>query len=419
MSFAPVDEQIRVLRRGVETILTEEELRAKLERSRRENRPLRVKQGFDPTAPDIHLGHTVGMQILRNFQDLGHTIVLIVGDTTALVGDPSGRSQTRPRLTRAEILSNAATYQEQFFKILDREGTEVRFNGEWFGAMAFERFLELTSRFTVAQILERDDFRKRFREETPIGLHELLYPVLQAYDSVEIRADVEIGATEQTFNLVAGRNLQKSFGQEPQIAMTCPVLAGLDGVRRMSKSLGNYVGVTEEPEQMYGKVMSIPDELLDSWTRLVARWDERSLDAALAEIARGGNPMDAKAKLAARIVTLYHGESAAKRATAHFDRVVRRKDVPEEVETRELAPWAERLGIVRLVKEVGLAPSTSEARRLVEAGAVAVDGERVSDPKAEIEASVGRELLLRVGKRNYLRVRVEAFRAGHGGAAEA
>ncbi len=406
MSFRPVDEQIRVLRRGVETILTEEELREKLERSRRENRPLRVKQGFDPTAPDIHLGHTVGMQILRNFQDLGHRVVLIVGDTTALVGDPSGRSQTRPRLTREEILSNAATYQEQFFKILDREGTEVRFNGEWFGAMAFERLLELTSRFTVAQILERDDFRKRFREETPIGLHELLYPVLQAYDSVEIRADVEIGATEQTFNLVAGRNLQKSFGQEPQIAMTCPVLPGLDGVRRMSKSLGNYVGVTEEPEQMYGKVMSIPDEMLDPWTRLVARWDGEALDAALAEIARGTNPMGAKAKLAARIVTLYHGEEAAVRATAHFDRVVRKKDVPEEVETRDLAPWGERLALVRLVKEVGLAPSTSEARRLVEAGAVAVDGERVTDPQAEIEAGSGRELLLRVGKRNYLRVRI-------------
>ena len=253
MAFADVDRQILALRQGVEQILTEGELREKLERSRREDRPLRVKQGFDPTAPDIHLGHTVGIQILKRFQDLGHQVVLIVGDTTALVGDPSGRSKTRPRLTREDILANAATYRDQFFKVLDRQKTEVRFNGEWFSKMRIEKLIELAATFTASQILERDDFHKRFLEETPIGLHELLYPLLQGYDSVEIRADVEIGATEQTFNLLAARDLQKVHGQEPQVAMTCPVLAGLDGVRRMSKSLGNYIGVTEEPEQMYGK----------------------------------------------------------------------------------------------------------------------------------------------------------------------
>jgi len=408
MPFPDVDQQIRVLRQGVEQILTEEELREKLERSRRENRPLRVKQGFDPTAPDIHLGHTVGIQILKRFQDLGHQVVLIVGDTTALVGDPSGRSKTRPRLTREEILSNAATYQDQFFKILDRSKTEVRFNGEWFANMRIEKLIELAATFTVSRILERDDFHKRFLEEIPIGLHEFLYPLLQGYDSVEIRSDVEIGATEQTFNLLAARDLQKAHGQEPQVAMTCPVLPGTDGVRRMSKSLGNYIGVTEEPEQMFGKAMSIPDTLLESWTRLASRWEEEELKAALAEVASGSDPMGAKTKLATRLVTLYHGEEAARRASAHFDRVVRRKDVPAEIEELEISPWGERLGLGRLLKETGLVPSTSEARRLVEAGAVTVDGTKVTNPQDEIEAEPGRAYLLKVGKRSYLRVKIGA-----------
>jgi tyrosyl-tRNA synthetase len=408
MPFPDVDEQIRVLRQGVEQILTEEELREKLARSRRDNRPLRIKQGFDPTAPDIHLGHTVGIQILKRFQDLGHQVVLIVGDTTAMVGDPSGRSKTRPRLTREEILANAATYQEQFFKILDRDKTEVRFNGEWFSTMRIEKLIELASTFTVSRILERDDFHKRFVEETPIGLHELLYPLLQGYDSVEIRADVEIGATEQTFNLLAARDLQKTHGQEPQIAMTCPVLPGLDGVRRMSKSLGNYIGVTEEPEQMFGKAMSIPDTLLESWTRLVTRWEGKELEAALAEVSSGRDPMGTKTKLATRIVTLYHGPEEAARASAHFDRVVRRKDAPSEIEELEISPWGETLGLGRLLKEIGLAPSTSEARRLIEAGAVTIDGNRVMNPQDEIVAESGRAYLLKVGKRGYLRVKIGA-----------
>jgi tyrosyl-tRNA synthetase len=412
MPFPDVDQQLRVLRQGVEQILTEEELREKLERSRRENRPLRVKQGFDPTAPDIHLGHTVGIQILKRFQDLGHQVVLIVGDTTALVGDPSGRSKTRPRLTREEILANAATYQDQFFKILDRAKTEVRFNGEWFGNMRIEKLIELAATFTVSRILERDDFHKRFLEEIPIGLHEFLYPLLQGYDSVEVRSDVEIGATEQTFNLLAARDLQKAHGQEPQIAMTCPVLPGTDGVRRMSKSLGNYIGVTEEPEQMFGKAMSIPDALLESWTRLASRWEGEELKAALAEAASGRDPMAVKTKLAMRLVALYHGEEAAQRASAHFDRVVRRKDAPAEIEELEISPWGERLGLGRLLKETGLVPSTSEARRLVEAGAVTVDGTKMTNPQAEIAAEPGRAYLLKVGKRSYLRVKIGAGPAG-------
>lgn len=404
MSFLPVDEQMRVLLPGVEQVMSEEELRAKLERSRRENRPLRVKQGFDPTAPDIHLGHTVGIQLLRRFQILGHRVVLIVGDATALVGDPSGRSQTRPRLTREQILENAKTYQEQFFRILERENTEVRCNGDWFLQFGLEKILELVSRFTVAQILERDDFRKRFREEVPIGLHELLYPVMQGYDSVEIRADVEIGATEQTFNLVAGRSLQKDFGQEPQVAMTLPVLAGLDGVRRMSKSLGNYIGVTEEPEQMYGKVMSIPDALLPSWIQLISRWSAEEIADALGRVSQ--DPRGVKAQLAAQIVKAYHGDEASQRAEAHFDRVVRRKDVPEDVPMRELKPWAPRLEVGRLLKEMGLVPSSSEARRLLESGAVTMDGNKLAHAKEEIDAAPAREVLFKVGKRNYLRIKI-------------
>ncbi|MEZ5066792.1 MAG: tyrosine--tRNA ligase [bacterium] len=404
MSFPSVEEQLAVIRPGLEEILTEEELVRKLEESRKTGRPLRVKQGFDPTAPDIHLGHTVGLRILERFQRLGHTIVLIVGDYTALVGDPSGRNETRPRLTREAILENAGTYQEQFFKVLRREGTEVRFNGEWFAKMGLTDILELASRFTVARMLERDDFEKRFRENVPISLHEFLYPLMQGYDSVEIRADIEIGATEQTFNLLAARSIQRDYGIEPQIALTYPVLPGVDGVRRMSKSLGNYVGVDEAPEQMYGKLMSIPDDVVPTYVRLVAAWDAPEQEAVLQRFTQ--DPMGAKASLAGRVVEVYHGEAAAAEARAHFDRVVRRKEEPEEIPERVIAPWDAGLWLPRLLKETGLAPSTSEARRLVQAGAVSVDGERVDDPASELPAQTGRVYRLKVGKRKFLDVRI-------------
>jgi tyrosyl-tRNA synthetase len=406
MSFLPVDEQMAVLRQGLEEILTEEELRAKLERSRKEGRPLRVKQGFDPTAPDIHLGHTVGLRVLERFQKLGHTIVLIVGDYTAMVGDPSGRSETRPRLTREQILENAKTYQEQFFRILDRERTEVRFNGEWFAEMRLEQLLELTSHFTVARMLERDDFEKRFRSGVPISVHEFLYPLMQGYDSVEINADVEIGATEQTFNLLAARSIQRDYGVEPQVALTFPVLPGLDGVRRMSKSLGNYVGVCDAPEEMYGKLMSLPDEAVPVFVRMVSGWDEALQARATAGCST--DPMGWKGRLAARIVELYHGADAAEAAEEHFTRVVRKKERPEEIDEAEIVPWGDSLWVPRLLKEAGLAPSTSEARRLIQGGGVSVDDARVDDPKAEIAAEPGRVYLLKVGKRKYLRVRIGA-----------
>ncbi|MBZ0269140.1 tyrosine--tRNA ligase [bacterium] len=406
MSFESVDEQLRQIRPGLEEILTEEELRAKLEKSRATGTPLRVKQGFDPTAPDIHLGHTVGLRILERFQHLGHQVVLIVGDSTAMVGDPSGRSATRPRLTREQILAHAKTYQEQFFQVLDKERTEVRFNGEWFGKMGLGEILELTSHFTVARMLERDDFEKRYKSGAPISIHEFLYPLMQGYDSVVIEADVEIGATEQTFNLLAARSIQKDYGVEAQVALTYPVLPGVDGTRRMSKSLGNYVGVTEAPEQMYGKVMSIPDELTAVWVRQVTAWSADEIEAAVRRVESGEEPMACKARLAARIVELYHGADAAQEAAAHFDRVVRRKEEPEEIPEADLAPWDDTLWVPRLLKEAGMVPSTSEARRLIEGGGVTVDGEKISDPQAQLPAEEGRVYQLRVGKRRFLKLRI-------------
>lgn len=406
MAFPSVDEQMAVIQPGLVEIFSEEELRAKLEKSIKTGRPLRVKQGFDPTAPDIHLGHTVGLRFLQRFQSLGHQIVLIVGDYTALCGDPSGRSATRPKLSREQILENAKSYQEQFFKVLDESRTQVRFNGEWFAKMQFSELLELSSRFTVARMLERDDFEKRYREGVPISVHEFLYPLMQGYDSVVIEADVEIGATEQTFNLLAARSIQREYGQPPQIALTFPVLPGLDGVRRMSKSLGNYVGVDDAPEQMYGKVMSIPDETTPIWVEQVSTWSGDELREAREGLASGQDPMGWKAKLAARIVTLYHGDAAAKSAAAHFDRVVRRKEEPEEIPEKDLEAWAEMLALARVLKETGLAPSTSEARRLIAGGGVTVDGERVTDPRAELPAAQGRVFQMKVGKRKFLRIRI-------------
>jgi tyrosyl-tRNA synthetase len=406
MAFASVEKQWEILTPGLAEILTGEELRGKLERSRKEDRPLRVKQGFDPTAPDIHLGHTVGLRILERFQRLGHQVVLIVGDFTAMVGDPSGRSATRPRLTHAEILANAETYQAQFFKVLDRERTEVRFNGEWFAEFGLEDVLSLASKVTVARMLERDDFEKRYREGTPISVHEFLYPLMQGYDSVKIAADVEIGATEQTFNLLAGRGLQKDFGQEPQVALTYPVLPGIDGVRRMSKSLGNYVGVDEAPEEMYGKVMSIPDALTATWIEQLSGWEPARVREALAGVATGADPMGWKARLAARIVELYHGTAASSEAAAHFDRVVRRKESPERVPEVEVRAWGRSLAVARLLKEAGMAPSTGEGRRMIAGGGVTLDQVKVTDPRAEVDASPGQTFLLQAGKRRYLRVRI-------------
>ena len=404
--------QHELLARGTEEILPEGELVRRLRERERESRPLRVKQGFDPTAPDIHLGHTVGLRKLRQFQDLGHQVVLIIGDYTGLVGDPSGRSKTRPRLTPAEIESNSTTYLDQFFRVLEKNPrppllpVEIRRNGEWFARMSFAELLELASQYTVARLLERDDFAKRMAAQQPVGVHELLYPLMQGHDSVEIRADVEIGATEQKFNLLVGRVLQELHGQSPQIAMTLPVLVGTDGVQRMGKSLGNYIGVTDPPGEMYGKVMSLPDRVMSDYWRLVtdaAPVELEDVERALADASQ--NPMEIKQKLATRIVRMYHGEAAAERAARDFDAQFRRRDVPQDLAVC-VVPAGE-IGIKDLLVQAGLAASGSAAWRAVDQGAVSIDGVRITN-RHHVQRLAG-PIVVRLGRKM---VRVETKASG-------
>jgi tyrosyl-tRNA synthetase len=399
-----IDEQLAFLRKGAVEIIREEDLRAKLERSAKTGRPLRVKFGADPTAPDLHLGHTVVIRKLRHFQELGHAVIFLIGDFTGLIGDPSGKSATRPQLTREEVNANAETYKRQIFKLLDPDRTEMRFNSEWMDRLGSDGFIRLASHVTVKQILERDDFQKRLAEERPVALHELLYPLTQAYDSVALEADVELGGTDQKFNLLMGRNLQREYGQEPQAAVITPLLEGTDGVQKMSKSLGNYVGIDEPPSEMFGKLMSISDDLM--W-----RYYELLTDLSLGEIgwmrerAHDGedNPRDFKAALARRVISDFHSDAAAEEAEAEFVRRFRNKETPDEIEekTVEAREWK----LPRLLVETGLAPSMAEARRLVEQGGVRVDGERVSKTEAEVEVGAERAPLIQVGKRRFLRVR--------------
>uniref|UniRef100_A0A832I6V2 Tyrosine--tRNA ligase n=1 Tax=Eiseniibacteriota bacterium TaxID=2212470 RepID=A0A832I6V2_UNCEI len=404
--------QFQILARGTEEILPEGALLERLRASAREGRPLRVKQGFDPTAPDIHLGHTVGLRKLRQFQDLGHQVVLIVGDYTGRVGDPSGRSKTRPQLDEAQVESNARTYLEQFYRVLDpapaapRLPVEVHRNGEWFSRWGFVDFIRLASQYTVARLLERDDFAKRFAAQQPIAVHELMYPLMQGYDSVAVRADVELGATEQKFNLLVGRALQEAHGQAPQIAMTLPVLPGLDGVQRMSKSLGNYIGVTDAPGEMYGKVMSLPDSVMTLYWRLVTDADEGELERVRTLLADPTvNPMRVKKDLAHRIVRMYHGSEAADRAQRDFEAQFSRREVPENLAEfhRAVLEAAARNAAAPTVVEAlvacGFAATRSAARRLVAQGAVGIDGHRVTsfdhpvDPAASWVLRAGRRMI--------------------------
>ncbi|HKQ50860.1 MAG TPA: tyrosine--tRNA ligase [Pyrinomonadaceae bacterium] len=399
-----IDEQLAYLRKGTIEIIREEDLRAKLERSARTNAPLRVKLGADPTAPDIHLGHTVVIRKLRAFQELGHTVIFLIGDFTGLIGDPSGKSATRPQLTRDEINVNAETYKQQIFKLLDPERTEIRFNSEWMDQLGAAGFIRLASHVTVKQILERDDFSKRLAEEKPIALHELLYPLTQAYDSVALHADVELGGTDQKFNLLMGRNLQREYDQEPQVAVITPLLEGTDGLQKMSKSLGNYVGINEAPQEMFGKVMSISDELM--W-----RYYELLTDLRVEEVARlreatasgERNPRDLKVELAKLIITDFHSAGDAEKAEEEFNRIFKRKEVPDEIEERSVSSAAWKLP--RLLVETELAPSMAEARRLIIQGAVRIDGERRTQVDDEIELGSNQGILIQVGKRRFLRVR--------------
>lgn len=402
-----VARQVEIICSAAEEVLPREELVRKLERSVRTGQPLRVKQGFDPTAPDIHLGHTIGLRKLRQFQELGHTVVLVVGDYTGMVGDPSQRNDTRPRLKREQVLRNAETYKRQFFKVLEASRTEVRENGEWFAPMRFDEVMALAARVTVARLLERDDFEARMSKGLPISLHELFYPVMQGYDSVAIRADVELGGTEQKFNLLVGRQLQEEFGQEPQVILTLPILEGIDGIARMSKSLGNYIGVDEPPGEIYGKVMSIPDTLIVKYFRYTTDLAVAEVEAIAADVGSGEmNPRDAKARLARELVRMYHDPAAARQAEEEFDRVFRSGGLPEMLVEVDVAPRGRGVWIIAAIREAGLAPSASQARRLVRQGAVEVDGRRVEDEEEEVVPEAGASFVLRVGKRGFARIRV-------------
>lgn len=373
-SVLSVSEQCNYLKKGFAEIIREDELKERLALCLKEGRPLRVKAGFDPTAPDLHLGHTVLLRKMKHFQDLGHTVIFLIGDMTGLIGDPTGRNVTRPPMTRAQIEENAETYKAQVFKILDPARTEIRFNSEWLAPMKFEDLVRLSARYTVARILERDDFAKRLKEGAPISMHELLYPLAQGYDSVMLRADVELGGTDQKFNLLVGRELQRDFGQPPQIVATTPLLEGTDGVEKMSKSKGNYIGITEPPKVMYRKVMSISDELM--W-----RYWELLTDASLEQISalkRRPDPMNVKKELAARIVTDFHSAAEARQAAEDFQREVQQGGVPADIETVAMPEEARSdkgISVPKLLVATGLAPSRTEAERLLKSGAVEINGQ--------------------------------------------
>jgi tyrosyl-tRNA synthetase len=414
-----VDEQLAYLRKGTTEIIREAELRAKLEKSAKTGKPLRVKLGADPTAPDIHLGHTVVIRKLRAFQDLGHTVIFLIGDFTGLIGDPSGKSATRPQLTREEINANAETYKRQIFKLLDPDQTEIRFNSEWMGKIGADGFVRLAAHVTVRQMLERDDFAKRLSEEKPISLHELLYPLTQAYDSVALEADVELGGTDQKFNLLMGRNLQREYGQEAQVAVITPLLEGTDGVQKMSKSLGNYIGINEPPAEIFGKVMSISDDLM--W-----RYYELLTDATVDEIAKmraqalegERNPRDLKVELAKMIIADFHSAPDAQQAEEKFNRMFRDKQAPEKIRDWwvpygqyklprllvEVPSLAEPLEEEQLIKSPPLASSISEARRLIQQGAVRINGERITDVNFEISLTEV-PVLVQIGKRRFFHLR--------------
>lgn len=396
-----IDEQLTYLRKGTTEIIREDELRSKLEKSAKIGKPLRVKLGADPTAPDIHLGHTVVIRKLRAFQELGHTAIFLIGDFTGLIGDPSGKSATRPQLTREEIKANAETYKRQIFKLLDPEKTEIRFNSEWMEKLGADGFVRLASHVTVRQILERDDFRKRLSEERPVALHELLYPLTQAYDSVALEADVELGGTDQKFNLLLGRNLQREYEQEAQVAVITPLLEGTDGVQKMSKSLGNYIGIDEPPSEIFGKVMSISDDLM--W-----RYYELLTDATIEKIAdlrRAGekgerNPRDIKVELATMIVADFHSPAEAERARENFDQVFKFKDPQFDPQAVQYG----RYKLADLLIATNLVASKKEARRLIEQGGVSVNKERCTRPDYEIDLSQNQKILLQIGKRQFLEV---------------
>ncbi|HDL6146426.1 TPA: tyrosine--tRNA ligase [Mannheimia haemolytica] len=392
-----IESVLAELKRGVENIYSEEDLITKL----KENRPLRIKLGADPTAPDIHLGHTVVLNKLRQFQQFGHEVYFLIGDFTGMVGDPSGKNSTRPPLSREDVLRNAETYKEQIFKILDPQKTKIVFNSEWLGKLGTEGMIRLASNYTVARMLEREDFKNRFTNQQPIAIHEFIYPLLQGHDSVELKADVELGGTDQTFNLLVGRELQKSAGQKPQVAMTLPLLVGLDGEKKMSKSLGNYIGVTEAPSEMFGKIMSISDDLMWDWYNLLSFRPLDEIAQLKADVENGKNPRDVKILLAKEIIARFHDEAAADAAEHEFINRFQKGAIPDEVPE---FTFEGEIGLAALLKEAGLVPSTSEAIRSAQQGGVKIDGEKVEDVKQTAQKGT---FVYQVGKRKFARITVK------------
>lgn len=405
--FKPVDEQLAYIKKGVAEIIPEPELAAKLEASRKSGMPLRVYLGVDPTAPDLHLGHTVVLRKLKHFQDLGHTAVFLIGDFSAMIGDPTGVSETRPPLTREQVDANAKTYLEQVFKILNREKTEVRYNSEWLSKMNAEDIVRLCSRYSLARMLEREDFRSRLDKGQPISVHELLYPLLTAVDAVKLQSDIELGATEQKFNLLVHRAIQREHGLPGQAILTMPILVGLDGQRKMSKSLGNYVGITEPPGEMFGKMMSIPDELMWSYYELLTDRTPQQIAALKKEVSGGAlHPMDAKMRLAEEVISDFHGKEAARKAAENFQRVFRDRQAPTEAPTVRL-PKGPLKKLTALLVDLKLTPSKAEAERLIKQKAVEIDGAMIEDPRKDIDLSKSADFLLRAGKKKFLRIVVE------------
>jgi tyrosyl-tRNA synthetase len=405
--FKPVAEQLAYLKKGAAEIIPEEELKAKLENSLKTGKPLRVYLGVDPTAPDLHLGHTVVLRKLKHFQDMGHTAVFLIGDFSAMIGDPTGVSETRPPLTREQVDANAKTYLDQVFKILDREKTEVRSNSQWLDKLSSYDIVRLCGHYRLARMLEREDFRKRLAEQQPISVHELLYPLLTALDAVELKTDVELGATEQKFNLLVHRDIQREYGLEGEVAFTLPILVGLDGQRKMSKSLGNYVGITEPPDEMFGKMMSIPDDLMWSYYDLLTDRSPDEMVALKAKVSAGAaHPMEVKMQLAQEVISGFHGADAAHKAAEHFQRVFRDRQAPEDAPVKKLARSVPTK-ISTLLFITNLAPSRSEAERLIKHGGVEIDGVRVDDPRKDIDLSRPADFLLRAGKKKFVRIIVE------------
>lgn len=406
-NFKPVAEQLAYLKKGVAEIIREDELKARLEKSCKTGTPLRVYLGVDPTAPDIHLGHTVVLRKLKHFQDMGHTAVFLIGDFSAMIGDPTGRSETRPPLSREEVDANAKTYLEQVFKILDPQKTEVRYNSEWLDKLSSYDIVRICGHYRLARMLEREDFRSRLESNQPISVHELLYPLLTAYDAVSLKSDVELGATEQKFNLLVHRDIQREYGLEGQVCVTMPILVGLDGAKKMSKSLGNYVGITEAPAEIFGKMMSIPDDLMWSYYELVTDRTPEEIAALKAEVSSGKlHPMDAKMRLGQEVVSGFHGTDAGTKAAANFQRVFRDREAPTEVPVQKI-PRGPAKKLITLLVELGLAPSKSEAERLIKQKGIEINESPVEDFRKELDLSRAGEFLIRAGKKKFVRLVVE------------